>query len=88
MRYLCFFFVLCLNSLYCSNVNIDPQRQESNLQNEQSKGLQMKEDSNMQQEQPKGIQLEEDSNLRQERTNDLQFREDLDMKQEKELNRI
>lgn len=82
-----FLVFLCWGFKVYSSIIVDPQREESNLQNEQSKGIQMTEDLNLQQEGSKGVEFG-DRNLQQERTNDLQYREDLNMKQEKDLNRI
>lgn len=58
--------------LTASNLNIDPQR----------------EDTYLQQEQTHDIQFEEDQNLEQEQTDDIQFEEDQFFKQERELGRI
>jgi hypothetical protein len=64
--------LLCQGMLNASNLlNIDPQ----------------KEDSNLQQERTRDLQFLEDQNLQQEQTNDLQFREDQNFQQERELGR-
>lgn len=75
-------------SLVASNVMVDPQREDTNLQEEQSRGLQINEDKYLQQEQTRDIQFREDKELQQEQTRDVQFYEDQNLQQEKELNRI
>lgn len=74
--------------LAASPVLVDPQREDVNLQEEQSKGPQMYEDQNLQREQTRDIQFKEDQNLEREQTNDRQFYEDQNFRQEYELNRI
>lgn len=86
------FFFICIqivgNFLNASNVHVDPQREDTNLQNEQTRDLQFEEDKNLEQERTRGIQFEEDQFLQQEQTRDLQFEEDKFLQQEKELERM
>ena len=75
-------------SLQASNMNVDPQREDTNLQREQSTGLQINADKNLEHERTHDIQFTEDPNLEKEQTHDEQFYEDQNFKQERELNRI
>lgn len=76
------------SSLLASNVNVDPQREDTNLQREQSTGMQINADKYLQQERTHGIQFTEDPNLQKEQPHDEQFYEDQNFKQERQLNRI
>lgn len=82
---LAFSFVSCF--LHASNVFVDPQREDTYLQNEQSRGLQIEEDKNLQHERTRDIQFYSDMNLQREQTRDLQFEEDKFLQQERSLNR-
>ena len=88
MKTACSLLILMLGAfaLEGSNVNVDPQKEDENLQHEQPQWVQPKKD--LQQEQTDDFQYKEDLNLKHEQTNDLQYREDLNLKQEKALNRI
>lgn len=84
-----FLFVMLIGSfsLYGSDVNVDPQRQDSNMQREQLKGPQMPGNKDIQQEETKDIQFKANQNLEQEKTHDREF-QDHNFKQEKEIGRI
>lgn len=82
----CLFTILLLSLgslLFGSNVNVDPQREDTNLQREQTHDIQFEEDKNLQQERTNDIQFKKDKNLQQERTKDIQFFEDQNLRQEK-----
>lgn len=74
-------------SVLASDVNVDPQREDTFLQEEQSKGPQM-DDRYLQQEQMQNPPRRVDEGLPQERTHDLQFYEDRNLQQERSLERI
>lgn len=74
-------------AIFAYNVNVDPQREDTFLQQEQTKDIQFNEDKDLQQEQTHDIQFEEDKYLQREQTRDIQFEEDKDFKQERELGR-
>lgn len=76
---------LCYIGLFAENLNVDPQREDTYLQQEQTDDIQFNEDKNLQQEAVQGFQ--EDRNLEQEQTHDIQFEEDQNLQQEKELER-
>jgi hypothetical protein len=59
---------MCTTSmLNAYDLNVDPQREDTDLHEERIKGLQYTEDQNLQQEQTHDIQFEEDQNFKQER---------------------
>ena len=82
-----FMTLICEALLNASNLNIDPQKEDTYLQQERTQDLQFQEDQNLQQEEIKGLQFNEDKNLQQEQTNDIQFREDQNFRQERQLGR-
>lgn len=82
-----FITLICKSFLSASLLNVDPQREDTNLQEEQIQGLQYIEDQNLQQEHIQGLQFSEDADLQEERTHDIQFLEDQNFQQERELGR-
>ena len=79
--------LICHGVLNASILNVDPQREDTNLQQEQIKGIQYLEDQHLQQEPSLGPQLNEDQNLQQEQTKDIQFEEDQSFRQERQIGR-
>lgn len=76
------------NFVYAFNVNIDPQREDTYLQVEQTRDLQFEQDKNLQNERTNDIQFREDPNLQWEQTRDLQFEQNKFLQQERDLNRL
>lgn len=79
--------LICESLLNASYLNVDPQKEDTDLHQEQIQGPQYTEDQNLQQEQIQGPQFFEDQNLQQEQTQDFQFKEDQNFQQERELGR-
>lgn len=74
--------------LNASNVYVDPQREDTYLQQEQTRGMQFEGDKNLEQERTTGLQFTGDQFLQHEQTRDLQFEEDKNLQQERERERM
>lgn len=72
----CRLFIITLlfqGFLHASDLGIDPQREDTDLQREQTRDAQFEEDQNLQQEQTGDIQFNEDQNFQQEKSHSFQI---------------
>lgn len=73
-EFLIFFMVLlCQGGVSASNLGVDPQREDSNLQKEQTHDFQFEEDKYLQQERTHDVQFKEDQNFKQEQSHSFQI---------------